>query len=41
MDSTCHKRVTGDPGSRPNNPISVNGGQASHAPLIHKQGQET
>ena len=40
MDSTGHNRVIGDSGSRPNNPVSVDGGQASHAPSIHEQGQE-
>ena len=39
MDSTCHNRVRGDSGSSPNSPISVDGGQASHAPSIHEQGQ--
>ena len=38
MDSTRHNRVKGDSGSRPNSPISVDGGQASHAPSIHEQG---
>ena len=32
-------RVRGDSGSRPNSPASVEGGQASHAPSIHEQGQ--
>ena len=39
MDSTSHNRVRGDSGSLPNSPVSVDGGQASHAPLMHKQGQ--
>ena len=38
MDSTGQK-VRGDSGSRPHSPVSVDGGQASHAPTIHKQGQ--
>ena len=32
-------RVRGDLGSSPNSPTSVEGGQASHAPPIHEQGQ--
>ena len=39
MDSTGHNRVRGDSGSRPNSLISVDGGQASHAPSIHEKGQ--
>ena len=39
MDSTGHNRVRSDSGSLPNSPISVDGGQASHALLIHEQGQ--
>ena len=39
MDSTCHNRVRGDSGSRPNSPVSMDGEQASHAPSIHEQGQ--
>ena len=39
MDSSGPHRVRGDPGSRPNSPISVEGGQASHAPSIREQGQ--
>ena len=39
MDSTCHNRVRGASGSCPNSPVSVDGGQASHAALIHEQGQ--
>ena len=38
MDSTGHNRVRGDSGSHPNSPVSVDGGQASHAPSIHEQG---
>ena len=41
MDSTCHNWVRGDSESRPNSPVSVDGGQASHAPSIHEQGQAT
>ena len=41
MDSTCHNRVRGDSGSHLNSPVSVDGGQASHAPSIHEQGQAT
>ena len=32
-------RVRGDSRSFPNSPTSVDGGQASHAPSIHEQGQ--
>ena len=39
MDSTCHNRVRGDSRSRLNSPVSVDGGQVSHAPSIHEQGQ--
>ena len=39
MDSSGHHRVRGDSGSRPNSPVSVDGGQASHAPLKQEQGQ--
>ena len=39
MDSSGHHRVNGDLGSRPNSPINVDGGQASHDPSIHEQGQ--
>ena len=39
MDSSGHHRVRGDLGSRPNSLSSVDGGQASHAPSIHEQGQ--
>ena len=39
MDSTGHNRVRGDLGSCPNSSVSVDGGQATHAPLIHEQGQ--
>ena len=39
MDGTGHNRVRGDSGSHPNSLVSVDGGQASHAPSIHEQGQ--
>ena len=39
MDSTGHNRVRGDLGSRPNSPVSVDGGQAFHDPSIYEQGQ--
>ena len=39
MDSSGHHRVRGDSGSRLNSLVSVDAGQASHAPSIHKQGQ--
>ena len=39
MDGSEPHRVRGDSGSRPNSPVSVDGGQASHAPSIHEQGQ--
>ena len=38
MDSSGHHRVRGDSGSRLNNPVNVDGEQASHAPLIHEHG---
>ena len=38
MDSSEPHRVGGDSGSRPNSPASVDGGQASHAPLMNDQG---
>ena len=38
MDSTYHNRVRGDSGSRPTSPVSVDGGQASHAPSISEIG---
>ena len=37
MDSIGHNRVRGDLGSRSNSPVSVDGGQASHALSIHEQ----
>ena len=39
MDGSGPHRVRGDSGSHPNSPASVEGGLASHAPSIHKQGQ--
>ena len=39
MDGSEPHRVRGDSRSRPNSPASVEGGQASHAPSIHEQGQ--
>ena len=39
MDSSRPHRVGSDSGSRPNSLISVEGGQASHAPSMNKQGQ--
>ena len=39
MESSSLNWVSGDLMSHPNSPISVDGGQASHAPLIHEQGQ--
>ena len=39
MESSGHHEVKGDLGSHPNSPASVDGGQASHAPSIHEQGQ--
>ena len=38
MESSGPNRVSGDLGSRPNSAVSVDGGQASHAPSIHEQG---
>ena len=39
MESSGPNRVSGDSGSCLNHLVSVDGGQASHAPSIHKQGQ--
>ena len=39
MDSSGHNRVRGESRSPPNSPVSVDGGQACHAPSIHEQGQ--
>ena len=39
MESSGPNRVSGDSGSPQNSSVSVDGGQASHAPSIHEQGQ--
>ena len=39
MDSSGPHRVGGESGSRPNSLVSVEGGQASHAPSTNEQGQ--
>ena len=39
MESSSHHGVRGNSGSRLNSPVGVDGGQASHAPSIHEQGQ--
>ena len=39
MDSSGPHKVGGDSGSRLNSPVSVEGGQASHAPSMNEQGQ--
>ena len=39
MDSSRLHRVEGNSGSRPNSPASMDGGHASHAPLMNDQGQ--
>ena len=39
MESSSPNRVRGDSGILLNSPVSVDGGQASHAPSIHEQGQ--
>ena len=41
MDSSTPIRVEDDQGNRPNNPSSVEGGQASHAPLVNEPEQVT
>ena len=41
MDSSGPHNVRGDSGSRPNSSASVDGRQASHAPLMNNQGQAT
>ena len=38
MDSSGPHRVRGESGSRPNSPVGVDGGQASHAPPMNDQG---
>ena len=39
MDSSAPLRVEDDQGNRPNNPDSVEGGQASHAALMNEPEQ--
>ena len=39
MDGSGPYRVRGDSRSHPNSHACVEGGQASHAPSIHEQGQ--
>ena len=39
MDSSSHHRVRGDSGSHLNSHVSMDGGQVSHDPSIHEQGQ--
>ena len=39
MENSGPNIVRGDSGSRLNSSVSVDGGQASHAPSIHEQGQ--
>ena len=39
MDSSGTHRVEGDPGNRPDSPVSVEGGQASHAPPTNEPEQ--
>ena len=39
MDSSGPHKVGGDSGSRPNSPVSVEGGQTFHAPSMNEQGQ--
>ena len=41
MESSSPDRVSSNSGSWPNFPASVNGGQVSHAPSIHEQGEAT
>ena len=36
MESLGPNKVRGDSRSRPNSPVSVDGGQAFHAPSIHE-----
>ena len=38
MDGSEPQKVRGDSGSHPNSLASVEGGQASHVPLIREQG---
>ena len=37
MDGSGSQRVASDQGDRSDSPVSVEGGQASHAPPIHQQ----
>ena len=37
MDGSSSQRVVGDQGDRLDSPASVEGGKASHAPLLHQQ----
>ena len=39
MESSCPNKARGDLRSRLNSPASVDGGQGSHSPSIHEQGQ--
>ena len=39
MESSGHRGVRGDSGSRPSSTANVDGGKESHAPSIHEQGQ--
>ena len=39
MDGSTSLRVEDDQGTRPNSPASVEGGQASHAPLMNEPEQ--
>ena len=39
MDESASLRVEDDQGTRPNSPASVEGVQASHAPLMSELGQ--
>ena len=39
MDSSGLHKVGGDSGSSPNSLVSMEGGQASHAPSMNEQGQ--
>ena len=41
MESSSPNRIRGDSRSSPNSLVSIDGGQASHDPSIHEQGQAT
>ena len=41
MDGSSTHRVDGDQGNRPDSPVSVVGGQASHAPPVSELEQVT